>query len=652
MQSANACILGLVVVGLGLAAPFAAAGGTPESDRVIDLQGSTTAEPIARAFVQTYAATHPGVRIRVSATGSSDGARALIEGRCDIALMSRFMEQNEFAAAVRNQVRPTFHPLAVDAIAVIVHPENPVRNLTGDQLRGIYNGSIPNWRPLGGPDAGIVVLSRDESSGTRVVFDDFVLGEGPAAETEVVGGNDEMRARVATDPAAVGYVGSGFLEGVSIVSVNGAAPTFRTINDGTYPLTRQLFMVTDGYPDTGSHLHHLVTMHNTGRGERIIAGMGWYDTPVGRGEGLGPDAEGRVMKVGVLARRGREKCREKWAATIGYLDRTIPGYEFELVPLGFEEVLPAVGGGEVEFILANSSLYVQMAALHGVRRIATLQNLRLGKGYDQFAGVIFRRADRGDLRTVQDLAGKTFMAVDEHSFGGWQMAWYEMRLRGFKPHEKLGELRFGGTQDAVVQAVRDGGVAAGTVRSDTLERMAAKGEIHLEEFRVLSEHTDRDVVPFLHSTDHYPEWPMAAALHAPDPVVREVAAALLAMPPDTAAARDAHYAGWTVPRNYQPVRDVLRALGVAPFADHGEVTFRQTVAKYWPYMAGAVILFAVALLVLLHVSRLNAALRKSAARSEKQRRDEDGSGTGPRTGEPESGCDGKRGGRVNTRMEQ
>ncbi len=616
MGSARGWILGLVAIGLGLAAPFAAADGTTGGDRVIDVRGSTTAEPIARAFAETYAATYPGVRIHVSATGSADGAGALIEGRCDIALMSRFMKQDEFEAAVQKGVRPTFHSLATDAIGVIAHPDNPVRNLTRDQLRGIYNGSVTDWRRLGGPEARIVVLSRNESSGTRAVFDDFVLQGGPLGETEIVAGHEQMRARVAAEPAAIGYVGSGYLNGVSIVSVNGTAPTFKTINDGTYPLARHLYTVTDGYPKMGSHLHRLVTMQSTSRGKRIIAGMGWYDSWVGRMKGFVADVRGHVIKVGVLAGNDKEKCREEWWATVGYLNRALPGNGFELVPLGFEEVFSAVEEREVEFILADPSSYVQMAALYGVRGIATLRNLRLDRGHDQFASVIFRRADRADLRTVQDLAGKAFMAVGEDSFAGWQMAWYEMTLRGFDPHEQLAELRFGGTQDAVVYAVRDGLVDAGTVRSSTLERMAAKGEIHLEEFRVIGEHTDRDVVPFLHSTDHYPEWPMAAVPHAPEPVVREVAGMLLAMPANTAAARDAHCAGWTVLRNYQSVRKVLQKLGVGPFAGYGKVTFRQVMAKHWLFVAGAVILFGAVLLVLAHVSRLNKALRESVARSE------------------------------------
>ena len=176
------------------------------------------------------------------------------------------------------------------------------------------------------------------------------------------------------------------------------------------------------------------------------------------------------VKIGVLAtKRGVEKCREKWGPTAEYLTDQIPGHSFVIVPLGFEEIRPAVERGEVGFVLANSSFYVEIEARYGAHRLATLKNLCQGVGRTTFGGVIFCRADRDDIKHLADLEGKTFMAVKETSFGGWRMAWREMKAAGIDPQRDFAELRFGSTHDAVVYAVRDGLVDAGTVRTDTLE---------------------------------------------------------------------------------------------------------------------------------------------------------------------------------------
>ena len=606
-----------VLVAVGFADDRASSGTTSDETHLIEIRGSTTAAPIARAFARAHTEEHAHVRVNISATGTEAGVQALIAGECDIAMMSRFMKPSEFREAVENGVSPVFHPLVTDAIAVIVHPDNPVNNLTLEQIRGIYTGSITNWSGVGGQDRRITVLDRETASGTRDVFHSIALS-GENADGRVVDGNTEMREIAAGDPGAIGYVGAGFLEDVHIVSIEGAAPTFRTINDGTYPLTRPLFMVTDGYPETGSHIHHLVSMHSTERGRKIVAGMGWYDSWVGLMKGHDTDPEAHVARLGVLAKRGKARCRRKWGATAGYLSRTIAGYRFELMPLDFDEVFPAVRDGTIDFVLANPSYYVQMAKLHGIGRLATLKNLRQGEGYEEFGGVIFCRADRADLQSLQDLAGSTFMAVDRNSFGGWQMAWFEMKSHGFAPHEELARLEFGGTHDAVVHAVLEGRVDAGTVRTGTLERMASEGEIDLDDVQVLDKHTDTDAFPFRHSTNHYPEWPMAAVPGTAEDLASRVAAALLAMPPESEVAKAAKCAGWTVPLNYQPVRECLQALRIGPYAAYGQVTWREAVAEYWPFITGGLVLLAAAVLTAVYVSRLNAELRNTLAEKERE----------------------------------
>jgi len=123
------------------------------------------------------------------------------------------------------------------------------------------------------------------------------------------------------------------------------------------------------------------------------------------------------VRIGVLAKRGPERCLEKWGPTAEYLTAEISGYSFLITPLGHNEVGPAVQCGEVEFVLTNPSSYVELERLYNVSRIVTLKNLHLGKAYTVYAAVIFRRSDSDDIRDLGDLKGRTFMAVDEQSFG-------------------------------------------------------------------------------------------------------------------------------------------------------------------------------------------------------------------------------------------
>lgn len=130
-----------------------------------------------------------------------------------------------------------------------------------------------------------------------------------------------------------------------------------------------------------------------------------------------------LIKIGVLANRGAEQCLTQWSPTADYLTATLPGRRFEIVPLAFEEVIQVVEQEAVDFILVNSSLYVELEVNHAVDRIATLKNKRLNGTYTTFGGVIFCLKARENIQATRDLKGKSFMAVERKSFGGWYMAW-------------------------------------------------------------------------------------------------------------------------------------------------------------------------------------------------------------------------------------
>ncbi len=317
--------------------------------------------------------------------------------------------------------------------------------------------------------------------------------------------------------------------------------------------------------------------------------------------------------IGVLAKRGTERTLEKWGPTADYLTSQIPGYSFKIQPLDFRSIFPVVEQGQVDFVLANSSFYVELEALYGVQRITTLRN-RVDSSFSTvFGGVIFVRADNNEIRVLEDIKGKSMMGVDKESLGGFRMAWGELEKNGIDPYEDLIRLEFGGTHDAVVYAVRDRKVEVGTVRTDTLERMAAEGKINLRDFRVINLYPPESEYGFklLRSTPLYPEWPFASLASTPTELTRAVAVALLNMPADSPAAVASNSGGWNVPHNYQPVHDLHKRLRVGIYRDYGRVTFDKVLRLYWHWILFGFLSLVAMATATAHVSSLNAKLRSS-----------------------------------------
>ena len=335
-----------------------------------------------------------------------------------------------------------------------------------------------------------------------------------------------------------------------------------------------------------------------------------------------PISDKSCIRIGVLAKRGRKHCIDQWGPTAAYLTRQIPEYSFSILPLDFDHIFEAVANQEVDFIFANSSFYVELEVRFGVTRIATLNNLHSdGTAHAVFAGVIFSRADRIDINGLKDLKDKRVMAVDERSLGGWHMQWREMKARGIDPPQDFKMLTYGGTHDAVVYAVRDRTVDAGCVRSDTLERMELEGKIELSEFKIIIPHAPCDgSLRFLHSTWHYPEWPLAKAPHTGEALAKQVAVALMRMPASSPAAVAGKCAGWTIPQNYQPVHECLMELHLSPYQNYGKVTLGDFWRQYWPWLMGIAAMLIMIAAGAFYASRLQSRLRQSMlAQKERER---------------------------------
>jgi len=245
--------------------------------QTIQIEGSTTVGPIAEAFAEYFNKAYPNVSISVKATGSGDGAAALIDSRCQIATMSRFMKDTEFQKAVEKKVLPALHTIAMDGVCIVVHPSNPLKAITRAQLRDIYSGKVTNWKELGGADAPIVAVSRDTSSGTYEVFVEKVMGKEKIGEkVEYVNSNPQAQARVKTTAGAIGYVGLGFLDAtVKALPVDGVTATRKTIATGVYPISRPLFFFTNGYPELGTTIHAFCTFYLSEKGQEIIEAKGF-----------------------------------------------------------------------------------------------------------------------------------------------------------------------------------------------------------------------------------------------------------------------------------------------------------------------------------------------------------------------------------------
>ena len=219
-------------------------------EKTLTLAGSTTVLPIAQRVAEEFMELHPDVNISVRGGGSGVGIAALIDGVVDIANASRPMKDEELKLARERGVNPVPTIIANDGIAIIVHPENPIDEISLDQLKAIYTGGISRWSELGGTNRPIVVISRDVASGTFEVFKKLVLkGENVRPDAIRLASNKAVATTVAKTPDAIGYVGLGFLSPeVKPLKVDGVSPTPENVISGKYKIVRPLYMYTNGEP--------------------------------------------------------------------------------------------------------------------------------------------------------------------------------------------------------------------------------------------------------------------------------------------------------------------------------------------------------------------------------------------------------------------
>lgn len=208
-------------------------GGTVATD------GSTSMEKVIGALGESFMEANKGTTFTYNPTGSGSGIQAVSEGRCDIGLSSRALKDDEKTSGLKETT------LALDGIAIIVNPQNPVQDLTLEQIAKIYTGEITNWKDVGGEDAEIVRIGREAGSGTRDGFESITDTKDACQYRQELTSTGDVIATVSQNPNAIGYASlAAIKDSVKALTVNGVAPTEATVKDGTYLVQRPFVLVT------------------------------------------------------------------------------------------------------------------------------------------------------------------------------------------------------------------------------------------------------------------------------------------------------------------------------------------------------------------------------------------------------------------------
>jgi phosphate transport system substrate-binding protein len=216
----------------------------------IVLEGSTTVLPVAQKAAEVYMQKHTDADISVRGGGSGVGIASLIDGNCDIADASRPVKDKELDSAVTKGKSLKAHVIAMDGIAVIVHPSNAINALAKEQVKAIFTGKLSTWSDAGGDSQKIVVVSRDSSSGTFEAFGELVLGGQKVRPDAIMqASNQAVASTVSRTPGAIGYVGLAYLSTeIKAVQIDGVMPSKETVLTSKYSIGRPLFMYTNGEP--------------------------------------------------------------------------------------------------------------------------------------------------------------------------------------------------------------------------------------------------------------------------------------------------------------------------------------------------------------------------------------------------------------------
>lgn len=365
--------------------------------------------------------------------------------------------------------------------------------------------------------------------------------------------------------------------------------------------TRQ---VNANLADSGIELVNTASLQSTdGRSSGLLTSFTWPPSPHIRLQNLKPGISTRTLAairvaqkteltLAILMPEHHAEQIQQWQPTATYLSQAVPGYSFSVVGMDAQTLETAIARSEIDFVVTEPGLYVSVESQYGVNRLATRRTIINHGAYTVFGGAIFSQRNRDDIETLQDLANKTFVGVDEQSLEGWQIAWRELANHGVDPYQDLQALEFLHDEADVIAAVQAGHADAGIVRADTMEELRQTGAVHWTDFKILNQHRHPDI-PISISTQLYPEWPFAALSHIPHDLTQQVTVALLSMESDSNAAQSLSIAGWSIPLTYQPINALFKQLRINP---HHRVDTFNLRAILWHYKRW--IITAISLLIM------------------------------------------------------
>ena len=214
-------------------------GGAATISGTVSTDGSTSMEKVIGALSESYMAANKDVTVNYNPTGSGAGITAVQEGTCDIGLSSRALKDEEKAAGLQETV------LAYDGIAIIVHPDNPVSDLSIEQIAKLYTGEITNWKDVGGNDAQVVLIGREAASGTRDGFESITGTKDKCQYRQELTSTGDVITAVSQNPDAIGYASlASIKDSVKALDVDGATPSEASVKDGSYKVQRPFVLVT------------------------------------------------------------------------------------------------------------------------------------------------------------------------------------------------------------------------------------------------------------------------------------------------------------------------------------------------------------------------------------------------------------------------
>ena len=214
-------------------------GGDAAITGTVSTDGSTSMEKVIGALSESFMAANGGVTVNYNPTGSGSGITAVQEGTCDIGLSSRALKDEEKAAGLKETI------LAYDGIAIIVHPDNPVSDLTLEQIAKLYTGEITNWKDVGGNDAEVVLIGREAASGTRDGFESITGTKDKCRYRQELTSTGDVITAVSQNPDAIGYASlASVKDTVKALNVGGVTPSEATVKDGSYLVQRPFVLVT------------------------------------------------------------------------------------------------------------------------------------------------------------------------------------------------------------------------------------------------------------------------------------------------------------------------------------------------------------------------------------------------------------------------